>query len=91
MKSDEELLAELKEFSKQFLDNNLFSYEDGGYTNGLGSFDIDDVDWDNSSDLRRQFEDWLNSNGLADTENTSTGINFKDSRIRIFGLIRTIG
>jgi hypothetical protein len=90
MKSDEQLIKELKEFSTQFLDNNLFSYEDGGYSNGLGNFDIDEVDWDNSSDLRRQFEDWINSNGFANTENTSIGVNFETSRIRIFGLVREI-
>ena len=91
MKSDEELLVELREFSTQFIDNNLFSYEEDGYTNGLGSFNIADADWDNSSDLRLRFEEWINSNGFSDTEGTNIDIDFVNSRIRIFGLLRTIG
>ena len=57
MKSDADLLNELKEFSTLFYtDYNMSSYIDGSYYNCLGDTDIRDTDWDASEALRNKFE-----------------------------------
>lgn len=90
MKSDVELLTELKLFAEKFKDQyNLFSYENGGYANGLGDFDIDDTDWKNSEVLRDAFDKWVSDNGFL-IENTQLNISFDPPSIKVFGLVREI-
>jgi hypothetical protein len=90
VKTDEQLLKELKVFSADFLLHNLFSYEDGGYMNGLGDFDIDDNDWKSSEDLREEFDTWVVDNDL-NLPNTHLHIDFEPVKLKIFGLTKEIG
>jgi hypothetical protein len=93
MKTDKELLEELKAFAKKFEEYNIFSYEDGAYFNGLGSDDIDDEDWDAFEELREEFEAWVDSNGFSVLgSQKKVDISFCDSpEIRVFSQIKYIG
>jgi hypothetical protein len=83
MKSDEQLLAELRVFAGKFTSQySLFSYKDGHYANGLGDFNIDDKDWKNSEVLRDAFNHWISDNGFL-IENTQLDISFDPPSIKV--------
>ncbi len=88
MKTDNELLEDLKTFADKFLLHNIYSYEDGGYMNGL-DFDIDVDDWNNSETLREEFDTWIQDNNLS-LPNTQIYVDFENPRIKFFGLVREI-
>ena len=90
MKTDKELLANLTAFAVRFISYNIFSYRDGGYMNGLGDFDIGVKDWDNSEDLRKEFESWLVDNDLFLSKNY-LHVDFDPVKLKIFGLIKELG
>ena len=90
MKTDNELLADLTEFSVRFVSYNLFFYEDGGYGNALDSFDIIDKDWWDSEDLREEFDSWIVDNDL-NLPNTHLHIDFEPVKLKIFTLTKEIG
>ena len=91
VKTDEQLLKELNAFAKKFnTEYNLFSYEDGGYTNALGDFDIDDNDWNNSGSLREEFDTWIVDNDL-NLPNAHLHIDFEPVKLKIFTLTKELG
>lgn len=90
MKTDMELLEELKIFADQFVTTfDLYSYENGGYTNALGDFDIDEIYWKSSESLREEFNIWIEDNGF-NIPNTQIDISFSPPSIKVFGLLREI-
>lgn len=90
MKSDAELLVELKTFATNFInDYNIFSYADGAYLNGLGDIDIDDDIWLLSYNVRDNFDTWIADNGL-NLPNTVIDIDFTAPSIKIYSLIKEI-
>ena len=90
MRTDEQLLEELKGFAYRFTNQyNLYTYEDGGYTNALGDFEIDDDDWINSESLREEFDQWVVDNDL-NLPNTKLEISFDPPELIQFSVVKRI-
>ena len=91
MRTDEQLLEELNGFAHRFINQyNIFGYDNGGFVDGLGDYDLNNDDWKNSTDLRREFKQWVVDNGL-DLPKTNLAISFDPPKLALFGLIKEIG
>lgn len=84
------LEEEFNIFCNKFLENNIFSYEDGAYFNALGDMDIDELDWENTENLRDSFISFIELNFVNDNAcpNSFARADFDNERILIYKLER---
>ena len=51
--------AAYDKFCEEFIANNIYSFNNGDYYNACGDLDIDEKDWENTEELRHNFEAWI--------------------------------
>lgn len=79
----EEICAKFDSYCKQFLAFDIYHYEGGNYEDSYGGSDISDENWDNSQQLRDEFDEWIKEFTF---NNKFVKVNFWTGGISVYAL-----